>query len=652
VSLGLVALWLAVGLSMEIGFAAHADRGAAQMRGAVHYALDHPAVRVPPRLLPAIRAVMPAFESNEMFAFLRKANGGEGTRQEEFEVLAAAAFARVDSHPHRSLGLVPALRAPGALATHWLVHSGILHLLTTVLVWLLAAPIVEKLWGKAVFAAAMLLTTLLSAGAFALVHSGAEQALVGAGGMLACAVAALVVRFRAEEVDLLGWLPATLGARLVLPAWALGLLWMAYEGSGWWLVRGAQPAGLDNAVGYVAHALGLLFGGLAALGVRRAGWEQPFGRPVVVAPTQSMERFDFDRVLALRASGESELAFERLDIELRRSARNRDAVTTFWQMCIERGEPERAGEPMYQLIREELRRGAEEVAVAQWRELAEHLPSLRLDVASLFRLVPAVVRVDGEESGVIALQQLLEAGDAALQPTDLVRAAGLAEELSPSLAVHAARRALATGTLGDGPRIELEQLVARCAPPEEGDAAPPVKKREGRSAPPPNVFYEESDRSAFGQVDDLSSLDASFPEGAVFDALPRRVESEGIQLEVAGSGDLALAFSRLRGVAVAGVHGLGPKPVVLIDLIIDGAGSERPLRVLRLRSDRFSPRRFFPRAGGPLDALRRLVQMLLARSDSRPLPDLESAEARPVRVFDSIEEYHESVLRPGAKDWA
>ena len=53
VSLGLAILWLALGLSVEIGFAGHADRGAAQMRDAVHYALDNPAVRVPPRLLPA-----------------------------------------------------------------------------------------------------------------------------------------------------------------------------------------------------------------------------------------------------------------------------------------------------------------------------------------------------------------------------------------------------------------------------------------------------------------------------------------------------------------------------------------------------------------------------------------------------------------------
>lgn len=649
-SVGLAALWLLVGLAVEIGYAARAEDAALEIRSAVQYALDHPAVKVPQRLLAPIRAVMPGFESNEMFAFLRKAQASGP--QEEFDLMVARAFASLDSHPHRSLGLVPARLAPSAFATHWLLHSGIAHLLATLALWLLLAPLLERLWGRAVFGGLLVVAGLLGAGVYTLVHPHADRALVGASALLAFSAGAIAVRFRSQELDLLGWLPGPARLEASAPAWMLALIWAAYEVGLRWLVRGAQPPGLDNAVGYSAHAAAALLGGLAPLALQRLGWEQRFGTPPVASRSGTAERFDFEKILALRARGEGERAFELLETELRRSARNRDAVTTFWQMCIERGEPERAASAMRQLVGEELRRGADEVAVAQWRELAEHLPDMHLPAPALFRLVPVVRRVDGDESAVIVLQQLLAADDSALESAGLARAARLAEDLAPQLAVQAARRALATGRLADGPRVELEQMLARLAPALEDDAGPLAEKQEAGPTPPPNVFYEQSDRSAFGEVEDLSSLDQTFPEGALFEAVPRRIEAEGIQLEVAGSGDLALAYSRLRGVSVAGVHGLGPKPVVLIDLVVDGAGSEQPLRVLRLRSDRFSPRRFFPQAGGPLDALRRLVQLVLSRCDARPLPDAEAAAARPVRVYDSVEAYHAAVLRPAAEDWA
>jgi hypothetical protein len=103
---------------------------------------------------------------------------------------------------------------------------------------------------------------------------------------------------------------------------------------------------------------------------------------------------------------------------------------------------------------------------------------------------------------------------------------------------------------------------------------------------------------------------------------------------------------------VAGVHGLGPKPVVIIDLLIDGGGSEGPLRVIRLRSDRFDPRPLAPGVDGPLDALRSLVQAILSRSKAQPLPDPDAAAARPVRMYQSLEEYHEQVLRKAGRELA
>jgi hypothetical protein len=258
--------------------------------------------------------------------------------------------------------------------------------------------------------------------------------------------------------------------------------------------------------------------------------------------------------------------------------------------------------------------------------------------------------MEDDELALAMLQQALAGDGDELTPALLARVAQQAAELDPQLARAAAQRALDSGELAAGRRSELVALVARFTP--EGDPAPaagpaPARDRE-RKPLPQNVFYEESDRSSFGESGDLSALD-DFPEGVVTDAVPCRLAGSGLVVQAGEAGELELAFSRLRAVAVAGVHGLGPRPVVLIDLLLDGGGSERPLSLVRLRSDRFDPRPLAPGAGSPLDALRLLVKALLEGAGALPLPDPAGAAGRPVRLFETLDAYHEQVLRPAGR---
>jgi hypothetical protein len=207
-SLGLVVVWLVVNVIVQVGFASHRQSVERKLREAVNFAIQNPVVEVDARLIPAVRAVMPSFESNEMFAFLRKKrpeNDG-ATPQERFEALAALAFDALDNHPYRVLGVVPAHLSVHGSLSHVFVHSGWLHLLGTLVLFLFAGPLLEHLWGRRVFAASLTLLALVSAGAFALVHVGADRALVGASSVLAGLVAAVVVRFRDQDVDFLRWL--------------------------------------------------------------------------------------------------------------------------------------------------------------------------------------------------------------------------------------------------------------------------------------------------------------------------------------------------------------------------------------------------------------------------------------------------------------
>ena len=120
--------------------------------------------------------------------------------------------------------------------------------------------------------------------------------------------------------------------------------------------------------------------------------------------------------------------------------------------------------------------------------------------------------------------------------------------------------------------------MSRAAAPKPG-AAPADEAKPDDQATAPSVFYEESDRSAFGDVGDLSALDDSFPRGVLTDAVPQAIEPEALRLAVDGEVQ-HVHWNRVRALAVAGVRGLSEKPVVVVDFLVDGGGTERPLRVV------------------------------------------------------------------------
>ncbi|MBW2269837.1 MAG: rhomboid family intramembrane serine protease [Deltaproteobacteria bacterium] len=646
VTLGLAVLWLVFATVIELGFARSLRDADHRLRTAARFALEHPEVQVGPRVLPVAKVLMPLFESNEVFSFLRRRGVEPGGTQDQFDELSTTALAAADAHPYRSLGLVPSAPRPMAFLTHGLVHSGVRHVLANLLLLLLAGPTLERLWGRWIFGAALVGWGLASGGLFAVLHAGSEGALLGGSTLVTGCVAALLTRMAREEIDFLAWLRPFGEIQLSAPAWALGVLWAVGTGFAAWSIPGAFP-GIDNAVGWTAQACAAALGAGAALAVWKLGWEERFGTPpqrLVQAPVS--ETFQLAKVKAQYASGERDTALAMLQRRVEASPGHRDAVVQFFAWAVEESEPERAAPAMLALMRHELRRGADAVALAQWVELADQVLEPAVDAETLLQLVVVAQREGQDETLLVLLQRLI---DAAPEVSVVARAARLAVDVSPELASSAARIALSDTALDAGTRMELEALVERLAPGARGGLARDRERKPDREcAPAAHVLAEESDRSAFGAVEDLSALD-EFPRGLLSEAVPLAVVDGALRVEVSGRGVLDVSFARVCAVAMAGVHGLGAKPVVLIDLLLDGSGCERPLSVLRLRSDGFDPRQLLdegPR--DPLAALRGFVARLLAESGGAALPDPESAAGQPVKVYASLDEYHEQVLQPAA----
>ena len=288
----------------------------------------------------------------------KKSASSDGyTPQTTFEETADLGIAALRGHPFRTLGLVPSESPTYQFISHTWVHAGLIHLVATALLLLLVAPTLEALWGRALFGATIAIVPLMTAGVFYLVSQNGDRALVGAGALIAALIAATITHFREEQLDLLDWLPAPIKAEFIVPAWALGVFWVAYEALLWGAMPGVLPTGVDNAVGFSAHATGALIGVGVSFGFGKIKSDRAPAPAPIRKERRASQRFDLKKVVDLIDRGEDDDAFIMLHCEVEGSARNRDAVKLYWEMCLEREEPDRAAEALVRLLKEELRSG-------------------------------------------------------------------------------------------------------------------------------------------------------------------------------------------------------------------------------------------------------------------------------------------------------
>ena len=675
VSLGIATTSLLVCLVVQLGFASPLAEGRLLVREAIDHVIRHPSLEVSPRLVPAVRHALPSFEGNEMFAFLR--NGEASAEQSRLDALVSRSFDRLDAHPYRALGLVPAQTSWLAFATHSFVHGGWIHTLLTCLLLLAAGPLLEIAWGRRLFGAACVLAMFMGAGVFRLVHADLDRALVGGGALVSALVAGAVVRFWNEEVDLTRWLAPLTPLELRVPSWSLAPAWAVYQAVLVWAARGDLPGGLQNAQGITASLAAAAAGAGIAFGLARSGLEAQFGsRPEAISSRAPRGRLDIEKVKRARAKGDLETAFQLLRAETRRSARNRDVVVLFWEIAVEHDQAETAAPAMLQLIHEEIRRGALDAAISHWRRLGERVPGALLDPATLLKLLPLIRSKLGDDAAVLALHQAVDPSNRGFTPELGAEIARTAAKIEPEVARKAASRSLQAKGIAPELASEMNELLLRLQPPSEDDEMadlPPVASASFDDD-------DDHDRSAFGAVDDLSAEPeqkqegvgapaavaptpeaappareqaaagetpaARFPSVRVATAVPLSLGEEALEVYVSGKGPSRLAYGRITAVSLAAVSGLGPKPVVLLDLLLSGPqpGPE-PLVLVRLRSDQYDPRKLVASSASPLEALLELVEELLKRTQAVPLPDAAAGRGRPLRRFDSLQAYSAEVLR-------
>jgi hypothetical protein len=468
-----------------------------------------------------------------------------------------------------------------------------------------------------------------------------------------------------------------------LPGYALAALWVGRELAGF--------ASGDTAA-LAAHAGTLGLGAMLAFGLRRSGVmeaplkaaapsetsvasslrEQLTPPPELPLPEDSAQREallgesanpELARAYLRDAAASGRLRSARAVVEARLweaiEWRRREPALSLWCALVETGSAPRGGHDSLLQLASWLRGAGRHVesGLALHAALASDSPEAAVKVARAARRTDPVVCYRAAERALArpdlapSDQKMLEglrleaerdvvARGVILIPDAHVSAAPRSRRVLPAAAVT--HRTFSEAGIAGRPRLEAGESIA--LEPEAAEA--PV------SLPDPAQAGESSFLDAFHQAlsdpgDDEIEKQEALPLRTlrVREALPRALESDALLLDVPGRKPIRLSLRRLHAVALAGVRGLsdreGDKPVLIVDLLLS-AEAEPELQVLRLRSDRFDPRRLsvVPEAS-PLKALRAFVTALATAAHAPILPPAVDAT---LRVYRDLPTYHREVL--------
>jgi hypothetical protein len=354
--------------------------------------------------------------------------------------------------------------------------------------------------------------------------------------------------------------------------------------------------------------------------------------------------------------------------------------------AAEEGRLESARSVVAQRLAEALEWRRREPAMALWCALLATGTAPRSGTDELLQLASWLRGAGHAAEATDALYAALASADAGAA----AKIARAARRSDPVICYRAAERALEDGTLGGSDRKALEGLLSEAerevatrgiilvpgvagALPAGSAAAPVVEPAAARvlalgeaielPAEPTPAPAALPDPEASGEAAFLDAFHTALHEGAggeakpegpplrrlrVREATPRALEEDTLVLEVAGRGAIRLRLTRIHAVALAAVRGIseraGDKPVLLVDLCLS-AEAEPELQVLRLRSDRFDPRRLAAVASSsPLEALRAFVAALAAAAHAPLLPAADVAGEAPLHIYRDLATYQREVL--------
>ncbi|MCU0293867.1 MAG: rhomboid family intramembrane serine protease, partial [Thermoanaerobaculaceae bacterium] len=513
----------------------------------------------------------------------------------------------VERHPFKRWGLTPAHPTAMAFLTSMFIHGGWMHLLGNMLILWLAGPFVEDAFGRPLFTALYLISGVFAAGSHVLAFPDSQMPLGGASGAIAGVMGAFLIRYAFVKIRFFYWFGLIFRGTFDAPAWIMLPLW---------LLQNLFFASLDTegrgGVAYWAHVGGFAFGAAVAFAIKSMRVEEKYIAPRIEAQISVSQHPALDAGMDLMHHGDFPGARGRLAEVLATEPRNPDANLAMWQCFVAEGNASSGSEYVVRVIEDALKRDEPGVALQHWRELVDDA-GMGGPGPLRWRLAAAL---EGADPGgaIVVLQQLAGDGSAGL------------------LAEKAARKLEAMGAKPVAP------VAPEVVPVAEEPLAP-------RPLPPPPVF-DVAQRVPAPPARALA-VDTPFL-GTPYEIEESgliSVQEDGLVLHAGAGGTELLPYVVLRGMAVAGITEQ-PRPFLILDLLLKPEPG-LPVKVLRLRSSEFDPRRILNRPDlNSMVAFRELVGGIARLSGVAVWPANLLAEGSRFTTFPSLDDYELQVLTP------
>ena len=542
-------------------------------------------------------------------------------QQKELDGIAYEVRQAIAALPVRALGVDPSEWRPTTLLTYVALHSGTFHLAGSLLLLLLIGLFLEPALGPTRMLLVSTFATLGAGMGYAFSLPDVGHVMIGSSGMLAGLLVVFAWELRVSRNE--GFYPVTLvggGLWLLLPSW-LGTPWSLWHPGVELLSAMPSPT-----VVYTGLAGGVAGAMSSHLVLRLLGGRRDESNITHSAKT-STGSATLDQALKERAAGREESAYQMLTVLLHKEPEQLDAALLLSDVARSLGRHDAAESAMLRAIRIEAKRNETAAAVRHWLDLAQREVPRGADPALLIRVAALLRHHDHPRAASEALREALSRATGSNTAPVAMRIARAAQELDPTIAHDAAWRALGCPELSLEERQNLEDLLAVVMP-----------KLPGAEVMISNAWSDEASRPAAIEIETHTRvLD-------LVRAVPLDLDEEGLHIATRGGRKKRILYDRIDAVAVAAVQGLSQKPVLVIDVVLNWAETREPrLRVLRMRGDKFDPRRVVD-ADSPLEAFRRLVETLIERASATPLPDRESALGSPFASFEEMALYERTVL--------
>jgi membrane associated rhomboid family serine protease len=401
-------------------------------------------------------------EFMEMFRSFGGTQPGPGEiaeLQAELEEKVEAFLAAANSHPYRRWGLIPASPTAIGFLTHMFLHGGWLHLLGNLFILYLAGPFIEDVWGRGIYAGFYVAAGLAGALLFMVRNLDLAIPLIGASGAIAGVMGAFLIRYWHVQIHFFYMFGIIIRGTFSAPAWTMLPLWFVEQ----FALAAMTDSGMGGGgVAYWAHVGGFAFGVGAGLLMKRYRVEELYINPAIDSRVNRtlVDNTALDQALEAKSTGDTQKAFAILAAAAAAQPGDEDTTQTLWAVATDDGREAEAAPVMLKTIRDEVRHGDLDSAVAHWCQVIEKVPDVQAEPLLLLRLAHHLSGTGRRKEATAALRLGLLDPEGKLTPALLLRIAKEAREIDPELARGAARLALARPDVGDIERAGAEALLA------------------------------------------------------------------------------------------------------------------------------------------------------------------------------------------------